>query len=131
MLGVHPVAHEGLPRRALALRNFVFMMRKREIDPAGVNVQRLAEILHRHRGAFDVPARAAFADRRLPEMLSRLWSFPESKVASALFLVAVHIDTRAVLNSRDVNIRKPAVVRKFRDAVVNRAFARIGVRLFL
>src|ERR1700676_1091840 len=104
MLGVHPIAHEGLTCRSLALCDFVFMMRKSKIDSAGVNVQRLAEILHGHRGAFDVPTGAAFADRRLPEMLSRLWSFPEGEVASALFFVAIDLDARPGLNSCHVNI---------------------------
>src|SRR5580704_4732970 len=78
-----------------------------------------------------MPARAAFADRRLPEMLSRLRRFPKSEVSGTFFFVAIHIDACARLNSCHVNIRELAVVRKLRDAIVDRAFAGIGVGLFL
>src|SRR5689334_24378363 len=44
MLGVQPIAREGLARGGFTLRNFVFVMRKREIDAASVNIQRFAEI---------------------------------------------------------------------------------------
>ena len=45
-----------------ALGDFVFVMRKREVDAAGVDVQRVAQILHGHGGALDVPARSAGTD---------------------------------------------------------------------
>src|ERR1700722_5056551 len=104
MLGVHPVAHEAFPRRTLALGNFIFVVRKREIDSTGVNVQGLTKIFHGHRRTFDVPTRAALTDGRLPEMLAGLWCFPKSKVSCALFFVAIDIDARAGLNSCHVNI---------------------------
>src|SRR5271169_7120964 len=129
MLRVHPVAHKRLTGRAFALRDFVFVVRKREIDAASVNVQRLAQILHGHRGAFDMPAGAALADGRFPEMLTGLRRFPQRKVARALFFVAVHIYTRTRLNPSHVKIRKPAVLRELRDAVIDRAFDWIGKSL--
>src|SRR6266699_623401 len=76
VLRVQPVAHEMLPGRALALCNFVFMMWKRQVDSAGVNIPRLTEILHGHRGALNVPAGAPRADRCLPEMFSWFRRFP-------------------------------------------------------
>src|SRR5580692_7322260 len=99
MLRMHPVTHEGFPRRSFALRNFIFVVRKRKIDSAGVYVQRLPKILHGHCGAFNVPARPALANGCLPEMLAGLWRFPQSEVAGALFFVAVDIHARASLDS--------------------------------
>src|SRR5689334_24521722 len=102
MLGVQPIAREGLARGGFTLRNFVFVMRKREIDAASVNIQRFAEIFHGHGGALDVPAGAAGADSSFPEMLAGLRRFPEGKIARAFFFVAVVIHARACLNSRQI-----------------------------
>ena len=41
---------------AARLGDLVLMVGKYEIDAAAVNVERLAEMLPRHRGAFDMPA---------------------------------------------------------------------------
>jgi hypothetical protein len=106
-------------------------MRKRQVDAAGVNVQRLAEILHGHGGAFDVPAGAAGPDGSFPEMLAGLGRFPEREVARALFFVAVVVDAGAGLDAGQVDLGKFAVVRKLGDAVVDRAFARIRERFLL
>src|SRR5439155_1046408 len=38
---VYPMARERPARRSFGLRDFVFVMRKNQIDPAGVNVERL------------------------------------------------------------------------------------------
>ena len=66
MLEVNPVANKLFSGRAFALRDLIFVMRENEIDAAGVNVECLAEILHRHRRAFDMPARTAATDGRIP-----------------------------------------------------------------
>jgi hypothetical protein len=57
------------------------VVRKDEVDRAGVDVERLAEEVHRHRGALEVPAGAPFADRRLPGGLIVLLRLPENEVA--------------------------------------------------
>ena len=53
----HAVGVEG----AAGLREFVLVMRKHQIDAAAMDVELLAEMLPRHRRAFDVPARTAAA----------------------------------------------------------------------
>ena len=126
MLGVQPVANERFSSRRLALGNFVFVMRKGQVDAAGVNVQRLAQIFHGHRGTFNVPAGAAGAERRFPEMLSRLGGLPQRKIPRAFFFVAIVVHPRAVLNSAHIDFREFSVAGKFRDAVIDRAFA--GIR---
>ena len=60
MAVVHPdIRHQRLMKRAARLRDFVFMVRKDEIDAAAVDIENLAEMAPRHRRAFDVPARTA------------------------------------------------------------------------
>src|SRR5260370_11926850 len=98
MFGMQPVPHERLARRCLALRNFVLVMRKCQVDSTSVDIQRLAEVLHGHRGTFNVPAGAPGTDRCLPEALSRFRRFPQLKIPRAPFSVATVITARARLN---------------------------------
>ncbi len=63
---MHPVPGEGLAGAAAALRDLVLVVGEDEVLPAGVQVERLAEVLHAHRRALDVPARPAPSERRLP-----------------------------------------------------------------
>src|SRR5437879_13682063 len=86
MLGVQPVPRERLARRTLALRNFVFVVRKCQVDSAGVNIQCLAEIFHGHGGTLNVPAGSPRAERGLPEMLSGFRRFPQRKLPRTLLL---------------------------------------------
>src|SRR5690348_12167879 len=131
VLGGKPVADERLGGGAFALGNFIFVMRKGEVDSAGVDVDGVAEILHGHGGAFDVPAGAAGTDFGFPEMLAGFGSFPEGEVAGAFFFVTIVVDASAGLDATEIDFRKLAVFRKFRDAVVDRAFAGVGERLLL
>src|SRR5690349_17747803 len=67
-----PEAAERLARRSFALCDLVFMMRKDEINPATVDVERFAQVLHRHRRALEVPARTAPSEGSVPRGASRL-----------------------------------------------------------
>ncbi len=125
MLGVQPVPRERLARRTLALRNFVFVVRKCQVDSTGVNIQCLAEIFHGHRGTLNVPAGSPRAERCVPEMLPRFRRFPQRKIPRTLFFVAIVVDARARLNARQIDFRQLSVLGEFRDAVINRTFARI------
>src|SRR5215470_10349044 len=131
MLRVEPVAHEWLAGGGFALRDLIFVMGERQVDATGVNVQSLAKKFHGHRGALDVPAWAARADRSFPEMLARFRRFPERKIAGTFFFVAVDIDARTGLNAADIDLGKLAVLWKFGDAIVDRAFARVRAGFFL
>ena len=110
MLGVHPIAHEGLSRRPFALSNFIFVVRKRQIDAAGVNIQRLAKILHGHRGAFNVPTRAALADWTvllLAPLPFSPWLEPYHAIPmlpAAILLVAVALDDAILSRHRRIAV---------------------------
>src|SRR5262245_53264055 len=101
-------------------------MRKSKIDSAGVNVERFAEISHGHGRTLDVPAGPSSADFRFPEMLAGFWRLPESKIARALFFVTVVVNASAGLDSGEINFGELSVLRKFGNAVVDRAFAIVG-----
>src|SRR2546430_7524234 len=106
-------------------------MREGEVDAAGMNVQRFAEIFHGHCRTFDVPTGTARADLRFPEMFAGLWRLPESKVARAFFFVTVVVDPRTGLNTGQIDFGKLSVSGKFRDAVVDRTFAVVSERFLL
>src|ERR1051325_8637811 len=123
MLEVNPVTNKLLPRRAFTLRDLILMMREDEIDAAGVNVKRLAKVLHRHRRALDMPARTAATDRRIPRRFGfARWFFPEREVTRVFFLVLVGVNsiTRARDVAREVDLRELAVLGKRSDAIVDR-----------
>src|SRR5712671_4219790 len=61
---VHPNARQRMTMMgALALRDFVLVMGKDEVDAAAMNVEGLAEQSLAHRRAFDVPSGPAAAER--------------------------------------------------------------------
>src|ERR1043166_3495976 len=119
-----------MPGRAFTLRDLVLVVREDEVYAAGVDVEGLAEILHGHRGALDVPAGAALAERRLPGRLVRLLlCLPEREVARVLLLVLVGVHALAGAGdvAREVDLRELAVVGERADAVVVRAFGLVCV----
>ena len=60
-LAVHPDRHDAMAEGALRLGDLVLVMRELQVDPAGVDVESLAEVLELHGGALDVPAGKAIA----------------------------------------------------------------------
>src|SRR5689334_12824221 len=77
VLDVHPEARELLSRRAFALRDFVLVVWKDQIDAAGVNVYRWrSEQAQRHGRALDMPARTTGANARIPCRLAFLGCLP-------------------------------------------------------
>src|SRR6185369_15134806 len=92
---VEPGSDERLPGGRLALRDLVLVMGEDQVDAARVDVERRPEMLHRHRRALDVPARATRADRGVPGWLARLRALPEGEVADVVLGVLVGLDAFA------------------------------------
>src|SRR5215212_4430484 len=65
-LAVHPDARERLSRRRFGLRDLILVMREHEIHATAMQVEGLAQILHRHRRALEVPTWATASPRRIP-----------------------------------------------------------------
>ena len=99
---MNPNVHEWLAGQCLRLRDLVLVMRKDEVLAAGMNIEALAEVLHRHLRALDVPARAAGADLGLPLRLARFRRLPQREVAGVVLVVLVHVHPRAVVHAGEV-----------------------------
>ena len=76
---VEPVAGEGLCGGGLGLGDLVLVVGEHQVFAAGVEVEGLAEELHGHGGALDVPAGTACAERGLPAILAGLGGFHRAK----------------------------------------------------
>src|ERR1035437_10435815 len=74
---MHPEMHERLPGQRLRLRDLVFVMREDEVFAAGMNVEALAEVFHRHLRTLDVPARATGTDLGFPHRLAWFRRLPD------------------------------------------------------
>ena len=129
---VHPELHERLAGGALGLGDLVLVVREEVVDAAGVDVERLAEVLRAHRGALDVPAGAAGAPRGVPlhvavVLVPRL---PQREVADVVLGVLVVGDADRGAHAGAVEVRELAVVGVLRDGEVDRPVGRlVGVAL--
>src|SRR5678815_1620614 len=120
MLCVDPKTRERFRSDAFTLGDFVFVMWKDQIHGAAVEIQRLAEVLHCHCGAFQVPARAARAERRFPaRFLFVLRRFPENKIIRLFLVVLIRIDASADFQFTTIQPGQAAVSRKARNAKVD------------
>src|SRR6266480_5290750 len=115
VLRVQPVAGERLPGRTLALGDLVFVVRKDQVDAASMNVERLSEVLHAHRRAFDVPAGPARPQRRLQRLLAWFARLPEDEVPRVILAVLIDVDPGSRLQAAYIEMRQRAIARKARD----------------
>ena len=121
-----PVPRKRLVRGGLGLCDLVLVVREHQVFAARMQIEALAQVLHRHGRALDMPTRAAFTQSGLPTRFacpvrSRLGCLPQREVAGRVLVVLVHIDARAVFDTREVLLGKFAVLRVARDAEVPRA----------
>src|SRR5688500_4249814 len=91
---VHPDLGELPAGGAAGLRDLVLVMRELEVESAAMDVEMIAELLRRHRGALDVPAGSSFAPRRRPRGFAGLRGLPQHEV-ERVALRFVHFDARA------------------------------------
>src|SRR5207237_8839360 len=77
-----PVPHEGRAKSSLALRDIVLVVGEDVVDPAGMQIDVLAEVAGRHGRTLDVPAGKASAPRGRPaERASRFGALPQREVS--------------------------------------------------
>ena len=123
---MEPEVRESFPGQRLRLRNFIFVMRKDQVFAASVQVKGVAQLLHRHDRAFNVPSRTPASNGRLPKCLARLGRFPERKIPGIVFLVFIQINARPIFHARKIFLRELAVSRELRDGkVVGAVFAAV------
>jgi len=120
---VEPVPDEGLSGGALGLSNLVLVVRKNQVFPAEVDVQRLAQLAHAHDRAFQVPARASPAPGRIPRrprgLVLLLGGLPEGEVPHVVLLVVVGVHPRPRAELVGVYPGEATVVRERRDVEVD------------
>src|SRR5262245_10986545 len=120
MLDVHPEAGKRLHRRALSLRDLVLVMRKDQVDAAGVNVNRGAiEQPKRHRGALDVPSRPALHPTAVPLRLAGPGRLPQNEIAGVVFGIFVDVDARTSVETIVIEASEAAIVRQRFDPEVD------------
>ena len=78
--------------------NFVFVVGEYEVFAAGVNVEIVAEVLHCHGGALEVPAGAAFAPWAVPEYVAVVFfaAFPHDEIGHGVAFVFVAVVGRCI-----------------------------------
>src|SRR4051795_10502436 len=79
---------------AAALRDLILMMREDEVEPAAMDVDRLAKVALDHRRALDMPAGAAPAPWRIPADHTVGARLPQHEVGR-IALVRRDLDPRA------------------------------------
>ena len=119
---VQPGVDELMAGGRLALGDFVVVVREDIVHPAGVQVEGLAQILHAHGRALDVPARPAAAPRGVPPHVAILLipGLPQGEVGHVVLLVFVLGHPGARLHARFVQAGQAAVGREGIDPVVDR-----------
>src|ERR1700719_4498877 len=104
MFGMKPVTHKGFSCCSLGLCNLIFMVRKREVHTAGMNIERFAKVLHGHGRALNVPTRAARTDSCAPEEFALFWRLPECEISGIRLVVTIHVYAGAGLDARGIEI---------------------------
>src|ERR1700722_7903996 len=101
-------------------------MRKDQVDTAGVDVERFAQILHRHRGALYVPARPSRADLALPKYFAFFGRLPQNEISRVGLVVLIDVNARAGADAGEIVVGELAIFRKLRNAVINRALTLVS-----
>ncbi len=99
------------------------MMRENEILAAAMDIERGPRIFAAHNRAFNVPARAPLAPRRLPERLALFLRLPENEIERVLLLILTgdKKGSRAAPEIVEILVRKLAVLAELTCAVIDRA----------
>ena len=130
-----PVVREGRAVAALALGDFVFVMREEQVHATGMKVDGFAEMLFDHRAALDVPAGAALAGAARARPLHvavflGLVGFPEREVGDGVLVVGVG-DGVGDLEFAFLDAREATVAGEGGDLEIHRAISgAVGVSFF-
>ena len=89
--GMHPGAREWLlSRERFRLRSFRLVVAELQVPAATMDVDLLAEVVHRHRGALDVPSRPTVSEFRRPCRLVGRRAAPQREVQRVGLGVGTH-----------------------------------------
>ena len=122
---MHPITGERLSSCEFTLRDFVLVVRKKQVFACNVHVQRFTEVFHCHSGAFNVPPRSAFAPGAIPGWFTRFGGFPKVKVPR-VFLTFIDFDACACEQIFRFPMRQLAVFGEGVHSIVNASINDIG-----
>src|SRR5262245_56909811 len=86
-----PVSGELTPFRPFGLCDLIFMVRKDQVRPPAVNIERLSEVFATHGRALKVPPRTPGPPGAVRCRLSRLAALPQGKV-HRMMLALIDLD---------------------------------------
>ena len=115
---MEPVARKGLAVGALALGDFVFVVREDEVRAAAVDVKGFSQVVAAHRRALDVPARTPCAPGGVPLGFAGLGVLPENEI-KRITLTRVHVNARARLQFVQGAARELSVARELAHSKVH------------
>ncbi len=122
---VEPVARHRPARQGLADGVLVLVVREGQVLPAGVDVERQAEVLRGHGGTLDVPAGPNVSPIGLvgdpPAQLLEIRAPHQREVARVVLLVVVEIDGGARLDLGRIDAAELAVALELADVEVDGA----------
>src|SRR5438445_123822 len=131
---MQPVFHKPLTAwlnaGALALGDFVLMMRKHQILTAEMEIEAGSEQFHAHAAALNVPAGPAFAPRAGPEYLAIVGGprFPERKIRHRFLFILITPHPLAHAHLFEIQLNQLAILTSacaiFFDAEIDRAIRR-------
>ena len=106
-------------------------MREEVVDASGVDVERFAQVVHRHRRALEVPARPARSPRRIPyrhrPVGAGVAALPEDEVSRVILVVLlIPRGPAGGRESRAVDPSQPPVFRRTPDREVHGTLALVG-----
>ena len=82
---MHPVFCKFFAVGRFTLGNLVLVMREHKVFSTCMNIDLVSQILFRHYGALDMPARTPLAPWGLPVRFSLFFRLPENKIRRVLF----------------------------------------------
>src|SRR5262249_53103428 len=131
VLEMDPETGEREAGCGLGLGELVLVVREQKIDAPGMDVERLTQILHGHRGALDVPAGPSPPERGVPgrsdAFVLRLRPLPESEVSRRLLVVLVRGHSGTWPQAGAVEVGEAAIGRKARNAEVDVAVSLVRI----
>ena len=124
MLYMDPMVDKAVSGAGFRLGNLIFMMGKHIVDSAAVDVDGVAEKLHRHRGTLDMPAGAPGAKGTIPKYFPiplRIKRLPQYKIGKVIFLIFVSyvIARRVEFELIEFKMGKASVFRKMADRKID------------
>ena len=130
---MHPIIDVFFAGGGFALGDFVGVVNGDVVNPAAVDIQRVAQVFHSHSGTFNMPPRETDPPRAVPLHLAlfiRRGELPQRKIRRVAFFVA-HFHPRAALQAANAGMAdKRVIAGKFGSIVINTVTGAVSIAFF-